>query len=67
LRKGLTRVAVAGAAAPGTEITAAGKPAGRLLTRSGGRAIAYLRLDRAGTGMRAGEAAVDWPAPDAPA
>ena len=60
LRKGLARVAVSGKAEPGTEITADGKPVGRLTTRAGDRAIAYLRFDKAGADMRAGEAAASW-------
>lgn len=56
LRKGLRRVAVEGEAATGTEITAGGKPAGTLFTRSGGYGIAYLRFDRAEAELRAGEA-----------
>ncbi len=51
LRKGLVRVLVVGggAAPPGTPIlTADGREAGTLLTRSGGRALAWLRHDRAG-------------------
>ena len=60
LRKGLTVVAVTGSAPVGSEIaTPEGKPAGRLYTQSGGRGIAYLRFDRAGPGMTAGEARVD--------
>ncbi|MFC2966676.1 CAF17-like 4Fe-4S cluster assembly/insertion protein YgfZ [Acidimangrovimonas pyrenivorans] len=58
LRKGLAIVEVRGAAAPGTEITAGGKPAGTLFTRSGDRAIAYLRFDRAIGEMNAGAATV---------
>lgn len=58
LRKGLVRVAITGDAAPGTEITADGKAAGTLHTRSGGFAIAYLRLDRATGPMQAGAAQV---------
>lgn len=58
LRKGLATVEVAGAAPPGTEIEADGKPAGRLYTQSGGRGIAYLRFDRAAGEMRAGTARV---------
>jgi folate-binding protein YgfZ len=58
LRKGLVRVRVTGAAGFGDEITAEGKPAGTLFTRSGDRAIAYLRLDRATGPMQAGEAVV---------
>ena len=56
LRKGLVRVAVEGAAPVGTEITAAGKPAGVLLTQSGGHAIAYLRHDRSDAPLIAGPA-----------
>jgi folate-binding protein YgfZ len=59
LRKGLAQVRIEGAAEPGTEILAAGKPAGTLLSRSGDKAIAYLRFDRAGTQMTAGVARVD--------
>lgn len=57
LRKGIVRVTVAGEAAPGTEITSGGKAAGRLLTRAGDRALAYLRFDRA-EGMEAGAARI---------
>ncbi|SLN57485.1 putative global regulator [Pseudoruegeria aquimaris] len=56
LRKGLATVAITGSAPVGTEITAAGKPAGTLYTQSGGKAIAYLRFDRAGGEMQAGDA-----------
>lgn len=58
LRKGLAQVKVEGAAEPGTEITAAGKPAGTLHSRSGDQAIAYLRFDRATGAMQAGDATV---------
>lgn len=58
LRKGLVTVAVEGAAPPGTEILADGKPAGTLFTQSGGKGIAHLRFDRAAGEMRAGEARV---------
>jgi tRNA-modifying protein YgfZ len=59
LRKGLVPVTVQGAAPVGTEIvTDAGKPAGRLFTQSGGRGIAYLRLDRAEGPLTAGDARV---------
>ena len=58
LRKGLARVRVDGDAAPGTAIEADGKPVGTLHTRSGDRALAYLRFDRAQGEMRAGEAVV---------
>ncbi|MVX50638.1 folate-binding protein, partial [Rhodobacter sphaeroides] len=58
LRKGLVRVRISGEAAFGAEITADGKPAGTLFTRSGDRAIAHVRHDRAEGEMRAGEAAL---------
>ncbi|MEL6620662.1 MAG: folate-binding protein [Pseudomonadota bacterium] len=58
LRKGLAQVAVHGDAAPGTEITADGKPAGTLLSRAGDLAMAYLRFDRATGEMRAGDATI---------
>lgn len=51
LRKGLRIVSVNGDAPVGSAITAAGKPVGTLFTQSNGRAIAYLRLDRAGDDM----------------
>ena len=57
LRKGLALVAINGAANPGAEITTPeGKAAGTLHTRSGDKAIAYLRFDRATGEMKAGEA-----------
>ena len=58
LRKGLVTVTIAGAAPIGTPIMAGEKEAGTLFTQSGGRAIAYLRFDRATGPMRAGAAAV---------
>ena len=62
LKKGLARVEVEGAAAPGTSITTeGGKPAGTLFTRAGDRALAYLRFDRArGVPLRAGDARLTW-------
>jgi hypothetical protein len=56
LRKGLVRVTISGAAPVGTEITAAGKPAGTLFTQSGTQALAYLRLDRTDAPLLAGTA-----------
>ncbi|MCC6006693.1 MAG: folate-binding protein YgfZ [Rhodobacteraceae bacterium] len=56
LRKGLVRVEVSGTAPPGTEITSEGKAIGRLFTQAGGQGIAWLRFDRAGGEMAAGEA-----------
>ncbi len=61
LRKGLRVVEVAGAAPVGTPVTAGGKPVGTLFTQSGGRGIAYLRLDRAGGDMLADNATVRLP------
>jgi folate-binding protein YgfZ len=58
LRKGLALVAIEGSAPVGTEILADGKPAGVLFTQSGGRAIAYLRLDRAEGALTAGTASL---------
>lgn len=58
LRKGLAQVRVSGPAEQGCEITAAGKPAGTLLSRSGDLALAYLRFDRAEGPMQAGHAEV---------
>jgi len=61
LRKGLVRVQVTGEAVPGTAITMAdGREAGVLLTRSGDRALAYLRFDRAEGALSAGDATVLW-------
>lgn len=57
LRKGLVAVAVEGDAAPGTPITQDGKPTGILHSRSGKRALAWLRLDR-DSGLAAGAATV---------
>ncbi len=60
LRKGLVTVEIGGAAPPGTDIFAGEKVAGTLFTQSGGRAIAYLRFDRAKGPMHAGEATIHW-------
>lgn len=56
LRKGLARVGIEGAAETGAEITAAGKPVGRLGSRRGDTALAFLRFDRADGDMTAGSA-----------
>jgi folate-binding protein YgfZ len=59
LRKGLARVRVTGAAAPGTPIlTAEGKPAGTLFTVADGRGLAHLRFDRMDGPLTAGTARV---------
>jgi hypothetical protein len=62
LRKGLATVAIDGHAPPGTPITAEGKPVGTLHTASKGRAIAYLRFDRAVGALEAGTATLTYPA-----
>ncbi|MAQ45440.1 MAG: folate-binding protein [Confluentimicrobium sp.] len=56
LKKGLVPVAVQGTAPPGTPVMAGEKEAGVLYTQSGGRGIAWLRFDRAGGEMQAGDA-----------
>lgn len=62
LKKGLVGVVVDGEAPVGTPIlTADGREAGVLYTQSGGRGIAYLRFDRAGSGLTAGGVAVAMP------
>ena len=58
LRKGLATVAVSGTAPMGTQIDANGKVAGTLFTQADGKAIAYLRFDRAEGEMTAGDAVV---------
>lgn len=59
LKKGLARVTVTGTAPVGTDIvTADGKPAGTLYSQSDGAGLAYLRFDRAGGDMTAGDAIV---------
>ena len=55
LRKGLAQVTLDGPAAPGTLITADGKPAGTLHTVAGQMGLAYLRFDRAGGPLQAGD------------
>lgn len=56
LRKGLARLRIDGAAPPGTPILAEGREAGRLGTQAHGRALAWLRLDRAQGPMTAASA-----------
>ncbi len=58
LRKGLAQVHLEGVSGPGTQITRDGKAVGVLHSRSGDMAIAYLRFDRVGDGMMAGDAKV---------
>jgi folate-binding protein YgfZ len=58
LRKGLRVVNIDGSAPQGSEIKRDGKLVGTLFTQSNGKAIAYLRLDRAGDGMMAQSAVI---------
>ena len=61
LKKGLARVRITGAAPVGTMIMAGEKEAGVLFTQSGGRALAWLRYDRAQGPMRAADAQIFLP------
>jgi folate-binding protein YgfZ len=56
LRKRLVQVSIQGQAPIGTPILADGKEVGVLGTQSGGRALAWLRLDRAEGALSAGDA-----------
>jgi len=58
LRKGLVTVDINGIAPIGTPITSDGKPAGTLFTQAGGKAIAYLRFDRAKGELQAGKTSI---------
>ncbi|ABL68843.1 CAF17-like 4Fe-4S cluster assembly/insertion protein YgfZ [Paracoccus denitrificans] len=59
LRKGLVTVGIEGAAPVGTPILMAdGREVGTLFTQSGDRAIAYMRFDRMGEGLVAGDARI---------
>lgn len=59
LRKGLITIGIEGEAPAGTPITMAdGREAGTLFTHAGGRAIAYMRFDRMGDGLVAGDARI---------
>jgi folate-binding protein YgfZ len=53
LRKSLVRVALSGPVPIGSVIEVDGKEVGRVFTQSGGFALAYVRLDRAGKMMQA--------------
>lgn len=60
LRKGLARVRVTGACAPGDPVTSDDdRPAGYVGTVSNGEALAYLRFDRAASGLKAGDAKLE--------
>lgn len=63
LRKGFATVEITGPAETGAEILAGEKSVGQIFTRSGDRAIAYLRFDRARDQMQADGATVNWDAP----
>ncbi|KPA21312.1 tRNA-modifying protein YgfZ [Shimia sp. SK013] len=58
LRKGLAIVSIDGAAPLGTPITRDGRSVGVLFSQADGKALAYLRFDRAGEDMQAGDASV---------
>jgi len=58
LRKGLASVEITGAAPIGTPITSNGKAAGVPYTQAGGKAIAYMRFDRAKGDLQAGDAVI---------
>ena len=58
LKRGLVKVAVEGAAPPGTAIMAGGREVGRLFTQAGGAGLAVVRLDQAQGEMTAGAARV---------
>jgi folate-binding protein YgfZ len=58
LKKGLRIVHLDGAAPVGAEITRDGKVVGTLYTQAGDMALAYLRFDRVGPGMTAGDTTV---------
>lgn len=63
LRKGFAIVEIKGRAPIGTDIMAGDKVAGQLYSQSGNQAIAYLRFDRAGVDMIAGDAQIRYRAP----
>lgn len=55
LRKGLAALRVTGECAPGDTVWSDGRDVGRITTRAGDHAIAYLRFDRATGALTAGE------------
>ncbi|MFU8898285.1 MAG: YgfZ/GcvT domain-containing protein [Roseinatronobacter sp.] len=67
LRKGFVTVAVEGAAPVGADIMSGEKVAGQLFTQAAGKAIAFLRFERASAAMQAGSARVLWQEPAQPA
>lgn len=61
LRKGLAQVEITGTAPLGTDIlTRDGKPAGTLFSQAGGKALAYLRFDRAHGPLNAKDAQITY-------
>jgi tRNA-modifying protein YgfZ len=67
LRRGMARVRLEGPAGPGTEITAGGRTAGRIGTRAGDRALAWLRFDRTDQALLAEATRVEIEPPGDPA
>jgi len=61
LRKGLALVKIDGEAKPGTPILKDDRPVGTLHSIAGNQALAYLRFDRAGADMIAGDAKICFP------
>lgn len=58
LRKGLALVDIDGQAPVGTPITRDGRTIGTLFSQADGKALAYLRFDKAGDGMQAENASI---------
>ena len=67
LRKGFVTVSIEGSAPVGTDIMAGEKVAGQVFTQADGKAIAYLRFDRAEPHMNAAGAQIVWHTPALPA
>lgn len=67
LRKGFVTVAIDGSAPVGSDIMSGDKVAGQVFTQAAGKAIAFLRFDRASADMQAGDAHVVWQVPAQPA
>ncbi len=62
LRKGLALVSIDGNAEAGTPILKGDREVGTLHSVAGNQALAYLRFDRAGGDMTAGDAKISYPA-----
>jgi len=60
LRKGLVQVGIDDEAPVGTPILAGEKEAGIVFSQSGGKALAWLRFDRATGPLRASDAVITW-------